>query len=136
MCTTISSKASPVRGCWRQRERRCGGEEIGSDSSAERCKVLQWLANLPGLGRLVFSVPSWRKGKALLGSPFKPPGPRPQGETQTHRLAVGWRGRETVREGWTSSPPILPSPSTSSDHPLQLRPLLSHRNTRVRQRED
>lgn len=40
--------------------RRCGGEEIGSDSSAERCKVLEWLANLPDLGRLVFSVPSWR----------------------------------------------------------------------------
>lgn len=65
-----------------------GEEEIGSDSSAERCKVLQWLANLPGLGRLVFSVPSWRKAKALLGSPFKAPGPQPQGETQTHRLAV------------------------------------------------
>ncbi len=134
MCTTVSSKASPVRGCWRQRGRRCGGEEIGSDSSAERCKVLQWLANLPGLEQLVFSVPSWRKGKALLGSPFKPPGPRPQGETQTHRLAVGGEG-ERDSEGLFNSLPVVPSPSTS-DHPLQLRPLLSHQNTQVQQRED
>lgn len=38
-------------------------------------------------------MPSWSKGKALLGSSFKPLGPQPRGETQTHRLAIrkgGW----------------------------------------------
>lgn len=35
----------------------CGGrEEIGSDSSAERCNVLRWVTNLRGLGQLVFSI--------------------------------------------------------------------------------
>lgn len=47
-----------MRGCERERGVGVGGKEIGSDSSAERCKVLRWLANLPGLGQLVFSVPS------------------------------------------------------------------------------
>lgn len=42
-----------------EEERSCGGEAIGSDSSAKRCKALWWLTNLPGLGLLLFSMPSW-----------------------------------------------------------------------------
>lgn len=110
--------------------RWCGGEEIGSDSSAERCKVLGWLANLPGLGRLVFSVPSCRKGEALSGSPSKPPGPHPQGETQTHRLAFA-RGF-----GGGGGATLTLCLSFSFDHLLTCRPLLSHGNIRLRQTED
>lgn len=56
-------------------------------------------------------MPSQRKQEALPGSPFNPPGPQPQGETQTHRLAVGgWCGGVGGRRNTRASAPVFPPP--------------------------
>lgn len=56
-------------------------------------------------------MPSRKKGEALSGSPSKLPGPRPQGETQTHRLAIRTEGRRGGG-GQTKSFPLHPPPIT------------------------
>lgn len=60
-----------MRVCERERGVCVGGEEIGSDSSAERCKVLRWLANLPGLGQLVFSMNLMDEGGSSAGLTYQ-----------------------------------------------------------------
>lgn len=80
--------------------RRCGGEEIGSDSSAERCKVLQWPANLPDLGRLVFCA-LIEEGESSFGLTFQAAWATATGgnpNTSINRQEGGGVGGD--RKGW------------------------------------